>query len=85
MDETQQLERMLKIMAQEPKITINGVELDPAQAGTVRVAIESFFTSLDKPTALGRDAHGKFMVKAYKARLDEIGKLMFPKEEAKNK
>ena len=63
----------------EPAITINGTALTPAQAMTLRVALGSFYMSLDID-GLGEDEHGKLMAKAYKAHSAAIYKLMQPPE-----
>lgn len=59
----------------EPDITINGVALTFAQAMTVRVAIQSFVTSL-ADSGLGNDEHGKTMTKNYLARITEVNRLI---------
>ncbi len=60
----------------EPRITINGVQLDGAQAMTIRVAIASLLVELQDPDHLGADEHGRFMTKAYKARALELQAIM---------
>ncbi len=62
-------------MSDEPKITINGVELTEAQAMTVRVALTSFDFSLTDGS-LGDDQHGKEMIGLYRERLRELYKVM---------
>jgi hypothetical protein len=64
---------MLKI--EEPAITIHGQPLTTGQAMTVRVALQSFATSLQED-GLGRDQHGLEMTEAYLARIREINLLM---------
>lgn len=59
----------------EPAITINGKALTPAQAMTLRVALGSFYMSLDVD-GLGADEHGRFMARAYKEHGAAIYKLM---------
>lgn len=59
----------------EPKITINGVELTSAQSMTVRVAINSFLMDMIND-GLGDDEHGKHMVKGYCLRCAEVNLLM---------
>lgn len=59
----------------EPEIIINGINVGPACAMTIRVAIEVFATDLIK-NGLGDDEHGIAMVKNYKARIDDIRKAM---------
>jgi hypothetical protein len=55
----------------EPKIVIEDIPLAPAQAMTLRVAMESFAMSL-REDGLGDDEHGKAMVRLYLERIDEI-------------
>jgi hypothetical protein len=59
---------------QEPRITINGVELSIGQAMTMRVALSAFDCDC------GDDEHGKAMTAGYKARTNEIFRLMAPPE-----
>lgn len=59
----------------EPIITINGKTLSIGQAMTVRVAIESFMLDLDAD-GLGDDDTGRQMTANYKARINEIRKLI---------
>lgn len=56
----------------EAKITINGVELNNAQAITVRVAISAFLSTLLNDKCLGNDDHGKEMAPIYMERSNEI-------------
>lgn len=56
----------------EPQITIDGVDLSPAQAMAVRVAISNFYAELEQPGALGNDEHGLLLAKAYRERLVEV-------------
>jgi hypothetical protein len=63
----------------EPEMTINGTKLTPAQAMTLRVALGSFYMSLDVD-GLGEDEHGRVMAAAYKAHAAVIYKLMQPPE-----
>jgi hypothetical protein len=67
-------------MTEEPRISINGVVLTTAQAATVRVALESFASSLDK--GLGDDYHGREMVNHYRAAIDDIRRIIFAKDSA---
>lgn len=60
----------------EPKITINGVELNQAQSMTVRVAIGAYFMEMQDENFLGDDEHGKRMTKAYRDRSREIIKII---------
>lgn len=59
----------------EPRITINGVLLTIGQAMTVRVAIESFSTSLQE--GLGDDDMGQSITAGYQARIEDIRKVMY--------
>ncbi len=60
----------------EPDITINGQKLTEAQAMTVRVALSDFYTGLE--AGLGDDEHGKRMTAAYRARLEELFRIITP-------
>lgn len=60
----------------EPEITINGNKLTEAQAITIRVAVESFYSDLEDK-GLGNDQHGKAMVSLYKERINEIRNIIF--------
>lgn len=62
----------------EARISINGTRLTEGQSMTVRVAMESFATSL-RSDGLGDDAHGKAMTAAYLARYTEIARLIYRK------
>jgi len=59
----------------EPKIIINGCQLTPAQAMTVRVALGSFAIDL-QGDGLGTDEHGKAMTAAYRYSIGAINRLM---------
>ena len=59
----------------EPRITIDGIVLTTGQAMTVRVALASFTLDV-KVGRLGSDEHGVAVTAAYKARLEEILKLL---------
>lgn len=59
----------------EPLIRVEGELLTDAQAMTLRVAMESFASSL-YTDGLGEDEHGKVMAVAYLNRIDEIRKIM---------
>ena len=59
----------------EPHITINGYLLTPAQSMTMRVALQSFLTTL-KNEGLGNDETGKSITVNYLARGAEINKIM---------
>jgi hypothetical protein len=62
----------------EPHIVLNGTELSSAQSIAIRVAIESFWSTLDDPDYLGADEHGRKMVSLYRERLNEVRKLIYP-------
>jgi hypothetical protein len=57
-------------------ITIDGIELTSAQALAVRVALVSMWTNMSEPGALGNDAHGRTMAKAYVERASEVVALI---------
>ena len=59
----------------EPKIMINGRLCTDAQAMVIRVAIESFASSLAEE-GLGEDPHGKAMTGLYQQRIAEVRALM---------
>ena len=58
-------------MFKEAKITINGIELNNAEAMTIRVAVSSFVIDLQEG-GLGDDATGKSLCKGYRAACDTI-------------
>ena len=60
----------------EPSITINGNQLNDAQAMTFRVAIEHFSSALTEG-GLGDDFHGKRMTEAYQQRIEEMRGFIF--------
>lgn len=60
----------------EPSITINGTELNSAQAMAVRAAITSFYQEMGDADALGDDNMGRQLVAAYRARLDEVLRIV---------
>ena len=60
----------------EPKITINGVELDEGQAITLRVAITVFLADMAPDDELGSDEHGRTMVRHYRKRSKELLRLL---------
>lgn len=60
---------------EEASIIINGNPLSKAQSMTLRVALESFASTISED-GLGDDAHGKFMSKAYLDNCSTIRKLM---------
>jgi len=59
----------------EAEIIINGLDLGPACAMTIRVAIEVFADDLIE-NGLDDDYHGKSMVRLYQERIDDIRKAM---------
>ena len=63
----------------EPEIMINGINIGPGCAMTIRVAIESFALYLFE-NGLGDDEHGKYMKEAYMQRIQDIRKAMYIKE-----
>jgi hypothetical protein len=56
----------------EPKIIINGVELNNGQAMAVRAAITGFNHETANPTALGDDVRGRSITEAYYQRTKEV-------------
>lgn len=62
---------------EEPRIIINGIDLSPGAAMTVRVAIEHFATDLLED-GLGQDKVGVAICKGYLDRINEIRKAIFP-------
>jgi hypothetical protein len=60
----------------EPNITINSVPLTPAEAMTVRVALNAFAIDLRSADSLGDDDHGHAMRDGYLAALRDIFALM---------
>jgi hypothetical protein len=63
-------------LSDEPKITINGVDLTPTQALTIRVALGHFDMSLSS-IGLGADEHGRAMTANYHRLIDEINRVIF--------
>lgn len=61
--------------ADEPKIIINGVSLNHAQAMTVRVALETFEMHL--ADGLGNDETGIAICNGYRRCIREIRKYIF--------
>jgi hypothetical protein len=66
-------------MSEEPEIIINGINVGPGCALTIRVAIETFAGVLIE-NGLGDDEHGKIMKKNYLERINDIRKAMRVKE-----
>lgn len=60
----------------EPTITINGVTLSPAQAMTMRCALQEFLMCIGQPGSLGDDDHGRAMRNGYLARGREINAII---------
>lgn len=69
-------------LGSEPNIVINGCELTPSQAMTLRVAMESFAMDI-AADGLGDDYHGKVMSQAYLAHVSDIRKVMYKRSEWK--
>ena len=61
---------------EEPKITINGVELSHGQSMTVRVALEAYAMQLSTD-GLGEDPTGKDITQNYLNRIDEVRRMIF--------
>ena len=61
----------------EADVEVNGAYLTEAQSMALRVAVGHMLMDLQDPLHLGDDDHGRFMVKAYKARLEEVQELIF--------
>lgn len=59
----------------EPEIIINGINVGPGCALTLRVAIETFVSSLIEE-GLGDDEHSKSMKKHYLDRCNDIRRAM---------
>lgn len=68
----------------EPRITINGIELRVGAAMTVRCAIECFASTLQSE-GCGDDEHGKLMTQGYLARIAEIRELIFANTSTESK
>lgn len=67
------------MMFKESIITINGRILTNGQSMTIRVAIESFASSLEE-FGLGDDKHGKLMTKAYLKNINELREIIINKD-----
>jgi hypothetical protein len=61
----------------EAVVLVNGIHLSVGQSMALRVAVGHMLHDLQDPLHLGDDEHGRFMVKAYKARLEEVQELIF--------
>jgi hypothetical protein len=66
----------------EADIIINGQRLTPAQALTVRCALDAFATMLQQMGLPGDEAQSQRLTQAYLARLEELHALMGAWEEA---
>ena len=64
----------------EPIKTLNGVALTVGQAMTLRVALSGFDMSL-AAEGLGDDEHGIAMTKAYRARVQDLWKIINARQE----
>jgi hypothetical protein len=62
-------------MSEEPEIIINGINIGPGCAMTIRVSIEALSSDLIE-NGLGNDEHGKKMKKLYLDRINDIRKIM---------
>jgi hypothetical protein len=60
----------------EPKITVNGVTLTPAQAMAVRVAVTHFIHAMQEKDALGTDQIGRDIANGYAERGSEVLAVM---------
>lgn len=60
----------------EARIIISGFDLSPAEAMTIRVALEAFASSLEPVGALGTDKHAKAMRAGYMGAIERIRWLM---------
>lgn len=56
----------------EATIIINGIQLSSGQSMALRAAVTELNNSTSNSTALGDDAHGRAMTKAYFDRTSEI-------------
>ena len=59
----------------EPEIIINGINVGPGCAMTIRVALETFCADLIQ-NGLGDDEHGKRMKQVYLDRINDIREVM---------
>jgi hypothetical protein len=68
------------ILANEPKITINGLALKPAEALSVRLAVDQWACQLaTDPEALGTDEHARTLHGNYLRLLRNVlGHMMQP-------
>lgn len=60
----------------EAQIAVNGINLTHGQAVAVRVALTDLLQSTSDSNALGEDAHGRAMTKAYFDRTSEVLELI---------
>lgn len=63
-------------MSDEPIIHINGQQLSPGQAATIRVALHHFNDDLSRENPLGSDEHGKEMTRLYEENINSVLALM---------
>ena len=63
------------VKMREARISINDRDLTESESMAIRVAIESFASTLCE-NGLGEDAHGEFLKKAYLERVESIRKKM---------
>ncbi len=49
----------------EPTVTVNGQLLTEGEVITIRVALNSFRSDMQKPNAMGDDDHGRAMQEGY--------------------
>ena len=61
---------------QTPPVSINGTPLDQRDAECLRAAVTSFHSEMSEDDALGNDAHGRAMAKAYRESMERILSLM---------
>lgn len=62
-------------MMNEPEIIINGINVGPGCACTMRVAIEVFYGVLIED-GCGDDEHGITMTRLYKDRINDVRRAM---------
>lgn len=66
-------------MTDEATITINGVQLTTEQSCTMRVALESFATILQRE-GCGDDEHGRAMTQGYQNAIRGIREILYRTE-----
>ncbi len=62
-------------MSKEPEIIINGINIGPGCAMTIRVALETFATDLIE-NGLGDDENGVAIKKNYLDRINDLREIM---------